>query len=428
MAKINTLIDNFDDNSLDEIKWNLDLDGGGTIVESGQKIIISPTASDASYEAIWGISTYDLTSSAVFLQVLQKTNGACPIWLTVAKSDFTGAIRIGIYSNRLYIGTWEGDIDSIELPSTSIWLKISESGGYIYFWYSLDGTSWTQVGSALANPFVMTSVFPAFSAENYGAESSPGAAWFDNFNIVQGSASPSISPSKSPSQSPSVSPSVSPSPSASPSRSSSASPSISPSSSVSVGSSSPSISPSRSPSISASVSPSPSASPSKSPSKSPSVSPSPSASPSRSPSVSPSPSMSPSSSPSISPSVSPSYSLPSQGYYLNEIKLKNPKTFSREFIYQKTDMTSLNGKTFRDMSSRKIKYYLSFENLTKIQVDALQAIVALNVPVHLYIFKKDLINISTTVIPYIGSIIHETVGSDYLANVQIEMIEEESST
>jgi hypothetical protein len=179
------LTDNFDDNSIDAAKWSADTSGGGTIAESGQKIIITPVANDASYEVLWGsVATYDLTSSAVFLQILQAANGACPLWLTVALSDYSNAVRIGIYSNRIYIGTWGGNIDSIALPSTPIWLKISESGGYIYFWYSLDGTSWTQVGSALANPFTMTSVFPAFSVENYGAEASPGAAWFDNFNVA----------------------------------------------------------------------------------------------------------------------------------------------------------------------------------------------------------------------------------------------------
>lgn len=113
------------------------------------------------------------------------------------------------------------------------------------------------------------------------------------------------------------------------------------------------------------------------------------------------------------------------GYYLNGVLLKKPKKFTREFIYQKTDYTTITGKTVRDTSSRKEKYNLGFENLTKTQVDAILTIIALNTPVLFTVNGKDIVNISETVIPYVGGIKYETPGGDYRASLELELIVEQ---
>lgn len=182
-----------------------------------------------------------------------------------------------------------------------------------------------------------------------------------------------------------------------------------------------SLSPSFSSSVSPSISLSPSLSPSFSPSFSPSVSPSVSLSPSFSPSVSPSISLSPSASPSIS--ISPSVS-PSPPVRLDETELKRPKTFKREFIYQKQDYTAIDGKSSRDVSNRKEKFVLTFENLTPTQVDTLLALVAQDQALLFTYDGEGMTNVEATCFPYIGSIDYVILGNSYLANLTLELIEE----
>lgn len=120
-----------------------------------------------------------------------------------------------------------------------------------------------------------------------------------------------------------------------------------------------------------------------------------------------------------------SASVIGEGFYLNSDLLKRPTTFSREYIFQKTDYTTLIGKTVRDTSSRKQKYMLGYERLTKTQVDALLEIINLNVAVQFQVRGQAFSDINTYVFPYIGSVTYDIVGSDYLASLQLELIEEQ---
>ena len=113
------------------------------------------------------------------------------------------------------------------------------------------------------------------------------------------------------------------------------------------------------------------------------------------------------------------------GYYLNNIQLKRPYKFTREFVYQKTDYTAITGKTTRDIGSLKEKYVLGFKNLTKAQVDALIEIVELNQAVTFTANGKDILSISKLCFPYIGAIEYSTPGAEYRASLQLELIEEE---
>lgn len=115
-----------------------------------------------------------------------------------------------------------------------------------------------------------------------------------------------------------------------------------------------------------------------------------------------------------------------EGFYLSSVQLKRPKTFSREFIFQKTDYTAINGKTVRDTSSRKKKYMLGYEHLTKAEVDTLMDIINLNTSVQFQVRSQAFTDINKFVFPFIGGITYDIVGSDYLASLSLELIEEDA--
>jgi hypothetical protein len=111
-------------------------------------------------------------------------------------------------------------------------------------------------------------------------------------------------------------------------------------------------------------------------------------------------------------------------YYLDSQQLKRPKGFTKEYIFTKNDTSSVSGKTQRDSCGKKQKFILNFENLTLSQVTTLQTIINKNKTVIFLVSEKGILNINANVIPYIGSIVYDTVGSDYRASLQLELIEE----
>lgn len=113
-----------------------------------------------------------------------------------------------------------------------------------------------------------------------------------------------------------------------------------------------------------------------------------------------------------------------EGYYLDGVLLKPPKTLAREYVFQKTDTVVLTGKTTRDYGGNKEKFTLTFELLTLAQVNALMNIIAKNASVSFTVSARNQINVNTKVFPFIGSIVYDTVGSDYRASVTMELIEE----
>ena len=116
--------------------------------------------------------------------------------------------------------------------------------------------------------------------------------------------------------------------------------------------------------------------------------------------------------------------LDDPGYNLDYTQIKSPKTFKREYVFQKTDFTAINGKVTRDKTGKKEKYLLIYENLSVSEVATLLAIIEKNQSVYFSV-DENAISINKYVFPYIGGIEYSKVGSDYLASLSLELIEEE---
>jgi hypothetical protein len=248
LAKLETLIDNFNDNSLDTDKWT-DINPGFTFEQNDQLEFIVPLQDDQG--GLVSTNTYDLTDSYGLIEIKQvDTNIYSEI--AIANPTVTDAYEFVVSDGTLSV-YFNGDsiYSDTYSPTNHRWLKVSEDSGTVYFSTSANGTSWTVFtsdGSQLDISNIIVLLASIAKSNN------TTTVIFDNFNNPPVS---SESPSESPSQSPStsVSPSSSPSQSPSASISPSISPSASPSSSISP-SISQSFSPSKSPSISSSISPS----------------------------------------------------------------------------------------------------------------------------------------------------------------------------
>jgi hypothetical protein len=183
-----SLPDNFNDNSIDG-KWSVDLDGGGTVAETGGKIVITPAASTTGYESLGSVNSYDFTDSSIFVQVKQVCSGAdVSTELNLYKQDWSDDIAMYVQNGELYYGTWGNGFGSVTYDANvHKWWRIREYDGNIYWEYSTDGIFWTIL-EHYATPFDVTNNPIGISCVENTAVASPGAAWFDNFNIVPSAA------------------------------------------------------------------------------------------------------------------------------------------------------------------------------------------------------------------------------------------------
>ena len=180
--------DNFNDNSIDGAKWVASWASSGTIDESGGKIIITPAASSAGdWNNIATINTFDFRGSSAQVKVTQVANGDIETVLHIRKPDESASRYIYQASGNLLVSAWDsGILASIAYNSTTMaYWRICESGGTTYYQYSQTGIagSWTTLYSE-ASPDFVASVRIVLETVEPVSNATPGAAWFDDFNII----------------------------------------------------------------------------------------------------------------------------------------------------------------------------------------------------------------------------------------------------
>lgn len=196
-TKIETLTDNFNDNSLDASKWGVIENGGATATEQNGRFefALPSSGSDADYADLYsqGIS-YTLEASKMSIHVIEVPNPA-----TAADGDMIfnltrdGAnyIRV-VYEAGLLYAQYVADgvrttIDFMPYDEVAMaYWQLREAGGIIYFETSQDGITFTPFAS-----FDWTLVFASLDNGNvdfecfcYQDETDPGNFIIDDFNIV----------------------------------------------------------------------------------------------------------------------------------------------------------------------------------------------------------------------------------------------------
>lgn len=185
MAKIDTLTDNFDDNSINATIWNDD-----SASETGGQMVITVDSGQGTYNGIASDVGYDLTDSSVFIELVSAGDTSLSFITYIIEmydtADIYWCIEYGATDeivayaspdsstyNEVYRATYNSSIHK--------WFKIRHSSGTFYFDTSADGTNWTNRGSTSSTGYTITSLVAFFGVENPGSGST--TVVFDNFNV-----------------------------------------------------------------------------------------------------------------------------------------------------------------------------------------------------------------------------------------------------
>lgn len=166
-AAISTLTDDFNTGSIPDVaKWTTTI--GSPAVSAGDLVLPVSSAMDSA-------TTYDLTADAMYVQ-------AKAVATDVFFAD--ASLVIGWYfssSSVAVVFDNTGVTATTRTHTSGDWYRLRESGGTIFWDYSTNGTSWTNLASKTASSmsFPTTSMKPHF--ENFSAGTS---AHFDNFNTA----------------------------------------------------------------------------------------------------------------------------------------------------------------------------------------------------------------------------------------------------
>lgn len=186
LALVETLEDNFDDNSLDATKWNNW--GGVQVVEANSQVEITSSLA-ANYYGFEAQNRYSLVGSSFFAELVNAGNQALTSYKTILQcaKDASNTASITITGNNVVIeklvgGSYTQLTSTAYNSSTHKYLRFRESGGTLYYEYSANGSSWSAFTSESA-PFALYPIYPVMLVGTDSVEGSTTTAIWDNFNI-----------------------------------------------------------------------------------------------------------------------------------------------------------------------------------------------------------------------------------------------------
>lgn len=186
MALIDTLQDNFNDNSFDTGKWTRS--SGTLVLEQNQRMEL---VSGANAKNVRSTNSYDLTGSYLqFRYIAHRQGNVQPqVGLQIGTSiSYTGGDRVAIdfnTSNQFRCVKAVGGTITYTTPiarGTYEYFRIREVSGIVYWDASTDGINWTNIWSRSPG-FTITSLY-AYAICTWISTASTNYLHFDNFNIL----------------------------------------------------------------------------------------------------------------------------------------------------------------------------------------------------------------------------------------------------
>lgn len=204
MALMSALTDNFNDNSFNTSRWYTYITGSVTIAEQNERLEIA-LPSSATAGTTGGIANQtprDFRDQMVMCKIIQTPSDSTDANMSLIVYDDGGGTGSGSYNACLwvkerttlyaqrYIAGVKTTITSFafNLTTHKYW-RIRESSGTIYWDTSTDGLNWTNRASN-APAITWTNANVNMQANCYKAETNPGTAIFDNFNLPNLSMTP----------------------------------------------------------------------------------------------------------------------------------------------------------------------------------------------------------------------------------------------
>ncbi|MBB4635548.1 vanadium-dependent haloperoxidase [Longimicrobium terrae] len=186
MAKAHTLVDNFNDNAVDNVKWLVN--GSDGLFETNRRVEIRPLTDQPGLYAYTSRAAYDLTDSEFRVQLIRPLTGPATTGLDamISGNDLLaiwvgqGELTCGQVVNGAYRRLEHIPYDAAEHR----WLRLRERAGITFWEASPDGEDWTTVHQA-PNPIPLTAVMGRFGAQVFVRTPAAGFAVFDNFNVEE---------------------------------------------------------------------------------------------------------------------------------------------------------------------------------------------------------------------------------------------------
>jgi hypothetical protein len=184
MASISTLTDPFTGGSMNATLWS----SFGTLAWTSAHLDISNVANSSGYAGVTSNSTYDLTSSSIYVQLVSAGTQTIVSWqcALVLQQDTNDAIQfiVGdgtLVAQKLSGGAYTSLASTIYNSSTMQWLRVREASGTTYFDYSANGTSWTNFTST-ADFLTLTALTVVVECGTYSTETLSTTGEWNNLN------------------------------------------------------------------------------------------------------------------------------------------------------------------------------------------------------------------------------------------------------
>lgn len=181
MAKVSTLVDNFNDDEQNTALWGYT----SMVREVNGRIEIRPSSNLAGGFGCTSVTTWDLTDSEMRIELVKPLHTGGPE-SGMAAAAAGEAVQISVRDGELECLQLVASVWTVleHVPYDRVqhrWLRLRERAGITYWEASPDAVTWQTIHSR-ANPIPVTAVQVQFGVRLPAGLPAPGVAVFDSFN------------------------------------------------------------------------------------------------------------------------------------------------------------------------------------------------------------------------------------------------------
>lgn len=185
---LETLTDDYDDNSISSVKWST---FGTGVAETNQQLELTQPSSSATYRGLTSVGRFDMTGSYAYQRVINAGNQALSsleVWPVQVQKDGSNGVMWLITGNTIHAykrvgGSASSIFNTTYSATTHKYFRIRESGGTIY-WDTSDGLTWTNRATAtVASLFDVSVVYIEVAVGTWQSEASGTTVILDNFSV-----------------------------------------------------------------------------------------------------------------------------------------------------------------------------------------------------------------------------------------------------